>query len=134
MPTLQLVRTVVTGEKEMRPGAPVATFLSSCESRTCTCYKPACEHSLTYIANCFIIIQLIKMNVSSCPRLQTDELITSLEKSNVTNRNLTVNERNVFQNITHDLSAVLNPSDERNRSILPRDLKTAVKFVDVVAE
>ena len=74
------------------------------------------------------------MNVSSCPCLQTDELITSLEKSNVTNRNLTVNERNVFQNITHDLSAVLNPSDERNRSILPRDLKTAVKFVDVVAE
>ena len=74
------------------------------------------------------------MNVSSCPCLQTDELITSLEKSNVTNRNLTVNERNVFQNITHYLSAVLNPLDERNRSILPRDLKTAVRFVDVVAE
>ena len=74
------------------------------------------------------------MNVTSCLCLQTDDLISSLEKSNVTNRNLTVNERNVFQNITHDLSAVLNPSDERNRSILPRDLKTAVRFVDVVAE
>ena len=74
------------------------------------------------------------MNVSSCLCLQTDKLISSLEKSNGTNRNLTDNERNLFQIITHDLSAVLNPSDERNRSILPRDLKTAVKFVDVVAE
>ena len=74
------------------------------------------------------------MNVSYCPCLQTDELISNLGKSNVTNRNLTDKERNLFQNITHDLSAVLNPSDERNRSILPRDLKTAVRFVDVVAE
>ena len=40
----------------------------------------------------------------------------------------------MFQNITHDLNAVLNPSEERNRSILPRDLKTTVKFVEVVAE
>ena len=28
----------------------------------------------------------------------------------------------------------LDPSDERNRSILPQDLKTAARFVDVVAE
>ncbi len=54
--------------------------------------------------------------------------------SNRTNRNLTDKERNKFQNITHDLSAVLDPSDERNRSILPQDLKTAAKFVEVVAE
>ena len=74
------------------------------------------------------------MNVSSCLCLQTDEFISSLDKSNGTNRNLTGKERNMFQNISHDLSAVLDPSDERNRSILPQDLKTAVKFVDIVAE
>ena len=74
------------------------------------------------------------MNASPCLCLQTDEFISSLRKSNGTNRNLTDKERNVFQNITQDLSAVLNPSDERNRSLLPRDLKTAVKIVEVVAE
>ena len=74
------------------------------------------------------------MNVSPCLCLQIDEFISSLDKSNGTNRNLTDKERNVFQNITHDLSAVLNRSDERNRSILPRDLKTAVIIVEVVAE
>ena len=61
------------------------------------------------------------MNARPCLCLQTDEFISSLDKSNGTNRNLTDKERNVFQNITHDLSAVLNPSDERNRSLLPRD-------------
>ena len=74
------------------------------------------------------------MNASPCLCLQTDEFISSLDKSNGTNRNLTDKERKRFQNITQDLSAVLNPSDERNRSILPRDLKTAVKIVEVVAE
>ena len=74
------------------------------------------------------------MNASPCLCLQTDEFVNSLEASNGTNRNLTDKERKVFQNITHDLSAVLSQSDERNRSILPRDLKTAVKFVEVVAE
>ena len=74
------------------------------------------------------------MNASPCLCLQTDEFISSLDKSNGTNRNLTDKERKRFQNITHDLSAVLNPSEERNRPILPRDLKTAVKFVEVVAE
>ena len=38
----------------------------------------------------------------------------------------------MFQNITQDLSAILSQSDERNKSILPRDLKTAVKIVEVV--
>ena len=74
------------------------------------------------------------MNVSPCLCLQIDEFINSLETSNGTNRNLTDKERNVFQNITHELSAVLSQSNERNRSLLPRDLKTAVKFVEVVAE
>ena len=74
------------------------------------------------------------MNASPCLCLQTDEFISSLDKSNGTNRNLTDKERKRFQNITHDLSAVLNPSEERNGSLLPRDLKTAVKFVEVVAE
>ena len=40
----------------------------------------------------------------------------------------------MFQNISQGLNAVLSPSDERNRSILPQDLKTAVRFVVVVAE
>ncbi len=66
--------------------------------------------------------------------LQTEDFISSLETFNDTNRDLTDNERKVFQNISQELSAVLNPSDERNRSILPRDLKTAVRFVEVVAE
>ena len=79
-------------------------------------------------------MQLIKMNASSCLCLQTDEFLSSLEKSNGTKQDLTDEERNMFQNISHDLSAVLDPSNERNRSILPQDLKTAVKFVDVVAE
>ena len=74
------------------------------------------------------------MNANPCLCLQTDEFISSLDKSNGTNRNLTDKERKMFQNITHDLSAFLNPSDERNRSLLPRDLKTAVKIVEVVAE
>ena len=66
--------------------------------------------------------------------LQTDDFISSLEKLNGTNRNLSDNERNVFQSISQELNVVLNPSDERNRSILPQDLKTAVRFVEVVAE
>ena len=74
------------------------------------------------------------MNASPCLCLQTVEFISRLDKSNGTNRNLTDKERRRFQNITQDLSAVLRQSDERNRSILPRDLKTAVKFVEVVAE
>ena len=90
--------------------------------------------TLSDIADWFKIIQLIKVNASFCPCLQTDEFISSLDKFNGTNRNLTDKERNVFQNITHDFGAVLNPSDERNRSILPQDLKTAVRFVEVVAE
>ena len=90
--------------------------------------------TLSDIVDWFKIIQLIKANASSCLCLQTDEFISSLDKSNGTNRDLTDKERNVFQNITHDLSAVLNPSDERNRSIFPQDLKTAVNFVEVVAE
>ena len=40
----------------------------------------------------------------------------------------------MFKNISQGLNAVLDPSDERNRSILPQDLKTAARFVDVVAE
>ena len=66
--------------------------------------------------------------------LQTDDFISSLEKLNGTNRNLSDNERNVFQSISQELNVVLNPSDERNRSIPPRDLKTAVRFVELVAE
>ena len=66
--------------------------------------------------------------------MQTDEFISSLEKSNGTNRDLTDKERKVFQNISQGLNAVLDLPDERNRSILPQDLKTAVRFVDVVAE
>ena len=66
--------------------------------------------------------------------LQTDEFINSLKNSNGTNRDLTDKERIVFQNISQGLNAVLDPSDERNRSILPQDLKTAARFVDVVAE
>ena len=90
--------------------------------------------AISDIADWFKIIQLIKMNASSCLCLQTDEFISTLDKSNGTNRNLTDKERKRFQNITHDLRAVLNPSDERNRSILPQDLKTAVTFVEVLAE
>ena len=66
--------------------------------------------------------------------MQTDEFISSLEKSNGTNRDLTDKERKVFQNISQGLNEVLDPSKERNRSILPQDLKTAARFVDVVAE
>ena len=74
------------------------------------------------------------MNASPCLCLQTDEFVSSLKKSNGTNRDLTDKERKVFQNISQGLNAVLDPSDERNRSIVPQDLKTAVKFVEVVAE
>ena len=74
------------------------------------------------------------MNASPALCLQTDEFISSLEKSNGTNRDLTDKERKVFQNISQGLNEVLDPSDERNRSILPQDLKTAARFVDVVAE
>ena len=66
--------------------------------------------------------------------LQTDDFISNLEKFNDTNRDLTDNERKVFQSISQELNVVLNPSDERNRSILPQDLKTAVRFLEVVAE
>ena len=66
--------------------------------------------------------------------MQTDEFIKILKKSNGTNRDLTDDEHKVFQNISQELNAVLSPSDERNRSILPQDLKTAVRFVVVVAE
>ena len=90
--------------------------------------------TLSDIADWFKIIHLIKMNAIACLCLQTDEFISTLDKSNGTNRNLSDKERNVFQNITHDLRAALKPSDERNRSILPQDLKTAVTFVEVVAE
>ena len=74
------------------------------------------------------------MNASPALCLQTDEFINSLKKSNGTNRDLTDNERIVFHNISQGLNTVLDPSDERNRSILPQDLKTAARFVDVVAE
>ena len=74
------------------------------------------------------------MNASLGLCLQTDDFISSLENFNDTNRDLTDNERKVFQNISQELNVVLNPSDERNRSILPRDLKTAVRFVELVAE
>ena len=57
-----------------------------------------------------------------------------LKKSNGTNRDLTDKERKVFQNISQRMNAVLDLSDERNRSIFPQDLKTAARFVDVVAE
>ena len=57
-----------------------------------------------------------------------------LNKSNGTYRDLTDKERIVFKNISQELKEVLDPSDERNRSILPQDLKTAARFVDVVAE
>ncbi len=77
---------------------------------------------------------LIKMNASPALCPQTDEFISSLKNSNGTNRDLTDNERIVFQNISQGLNAVLNPSNERNMSILPQDLKTAVRFVDVVSE
>ena len=80
------------------------------------------------------MLQLVKMDASLGLCLQTDDFISSLEKFNDTNRDLTDNERKVFQNISQELNVVLNPSDERNRSILPRDLKTAVRFVEVVAE
>ena len=90
--------------------------------------------TLSDIADWFKIMQLIKVNASFCPCLQTDEFISSLDKFNGTNQNLTDKERKVFQNISQGLNAVLDPSDERNRSILPQDLKTAVKFVEVVAE
>ena len=66
--------------------------------------------------------------------LQTDDFISSLEESNGTSRDLTNKERNVFQNISQELNVILNPSDKRNRSILPQDLKTAVRFVEIVAE
>ena len=136
MVTIQLVSKVATGDKELRPGAQFFFFCCHFPFKleTCACYKPACEHFLTYIADWFRIIQLLKMNANPCLCLQTDEFISSLDKSNGTNRNLTDKERKRFQNITHDLSAVLNPSEERNGSLLPRDLKTAVKFVEVVAE
>ena len=74
------------------------------------------------------------MNASLGLCLQTDDFISNLENFNDTNRDLTDNERKVFQNISQELNVVLNPSDERNRSILPRDLKTAVRFVELVAE
>ena len=74
------------------------------------------------------------MNASPALCLQTDEFINSLKKSNGTNQDLTDNERIVFHNISQGLNTVLDPSDERNRSILPQDLKTAARFVDVVAE
>ena len=74
------------------------------------------------------------MNASPALCLQTNEFVSSLKTSNGINRDLTDNEHKVFQNISQELNAVLNPSDERNRSILPQDLKTAARFVDVVAE
>ncbi len=74
------------------------------------------------------------MNVSPALCLQIDDFISSLKKSNGTNRNLTDTERNMFQNISQELNAVLDPSDARNMSILPQDLKTAARFVVVVAE
>ena len=74
------------------------------------------------------------MNASPGLHLQIDEFIKILKKSNGTNRDLTDKERKLFQNISQGLNAVLDPSDERNRSILPQDLKTAARFVDVVAE
>ena len=58
----------------------------------------------------------------------------SCTSPNGTYRDLTDEERIVFKNISQGLNAVLDPSNERNRSILPQDLKTAVRFVDVVAE
>ena len=66
--------------------------------------------------------------------LQTDDFISSLGESNGTNRDLTDKERKVFLNISQELNAILNPSDKRNRSILPQDLETAVRFVEIVAE
>ena len=74
------------------------------------------------------------MNASPGLHLQTDEFIKILKKSKGTNRDLTDKERKVFQNISQGLNAVLDPSDERSRSILPQDLKTAATFVDVAAE
>ena len=77
---------------------------------------------------------MIKTNASPGLHLQTDKFIKILKNSNGTNRDLTDKERIMFQNISQGLNAVLSPSDERNRSILPQDLKTAVRFVVAVAE
>ena len=77
---------------------------------------------------------MVKIDASLGLCLQTDDFISSLEKFNDTNRDLSDNERKVFQNISRELNVALSPSDERNRSILPQDLKTAVRFVEVVVE
>lgn len=47
---------------------------------------------------------------------------------------LTDDQRRIIQNITQDLNAALKPSDADAKPILPQDLKTTAKFVEVVAE
>ena len=74
----------------------------------------------------------MKVLIGLC--FQITEFVNNLEKSNDTSRILNDTERNVIQNISQELNAALSPSDEVTRPIPPKDLKTAAKFVDIVAE
>ena len=68
--------------------------------------------------------------------MQINELVTTLERVNGTDRALTGDQRRLIQNISQDLSAALKSSESNDsvRPILPQDLQTAVLLVAVVAE
>ena len=68
--------------------------------------------------------------------MQINELVTTLEQVNGTDRALTGDQRRLIQNISQDLSAALKSSESNDsvRPILPQDLQTAVLLVAVVAE